>query len=77
VADPDDRVPENVQGTYYVDLQCIDCEVCHTVAPSNFMRSYGNGYSFVHKQPESEEERLECEEALAACPIEAIGDDGD
>lgn len=76
MADPNDRVGENVQGTYYVDTQCIDCDVCRDTAPDNFTRSDENGYSFVYKQPADEEERALCEEALAACPVEAIGNDG-
>jgi ferredoxin len=76
VADPNDRVEENAAGTYYVDTQCIDCDVCRDTAPDNFTRSDANGYSYVFKQPENEEERELCEEALAACPVEAIGNDG-
>jgi ferredoxin len=76
VADPNDRVGENALGTYYVDTQCIDCDVCRDTAPDNFTRSDENGYSFVYKQPETEDERALCEEALAACPVEAIGNDG-
>ena len=75
MADLNDRVPENVPGSYYVDWQCIDCEVCRTNAPDNFTRSE-DGYSFVNKQPETEEERELCEDALTACPVEAIGNDG-
>jgi ferredoxin len=76
VADPNDRVGENVRGTYYVDTQCIDCDVCRDTAPDNFTRSDENGYSFVYKQPETEDERALCDEALSACPVEAIGNDG-
>lgn len=76
MADPTDRVPENVGGTYYVDSQCIDCDVCRDTAPDNFTRSDESGYSFVYKQPETDDERTLCEEALAACPVEAIGNDG-
>lgn len=76
MADPNDRVGENVLGVYYVDTQCIDCDVCRDTAPDNFTRSDENGYSFVYKQPETEDERALCDEALAACPVEAIGNDG-
>lgn len=76
MADPNDRVGENVRGTYYVDTQCIDCDVCRDTAPDNFTRSDENGYSFVYKQPETEDERALCDEALSACPVEAIGNDG-
>ena len=76
MADPNDRVPENVPGTYYVDTNCIDCDVCRDTAPENFMRSDENSYSFVYKQPESDEERALCDEAMCCCPVEAIGNDG-
>lgn len=76
MADPNDRVGENVGGQYYVDSSCIDCDVCRDTAPDNFTRSDDNGYSFVYKQPDTEDERALCEEALMACPVEAIGNDG-
>ncbi|HVF54715.1 MAG TPA: ferredoxin [Pyrinomonadaceae bacterium] len=76
MADPNDRVAENAPGTYYVDTQCIDCDVCRDTAPDNFTRSDDGGYSFVYKQPETSDERELCEEALMACPVEAIGNDG-
>ncbi len=76
MADPNDRVPESVPGAYYVDSQCIDCDVCRDTAPDNFTRSDDNGYSYVYKQPTNDEELTLCEEALAACPVEAIGNDG-
>jgi ferredoxin len=41
------------------------------------MRSDKNNYSFVFKQPETEEETTLCEEALLCCPVEAIGNDGE
>ena len=76
MADPNDRVGENASGTYYVDTACIDCDVCRDTAPDNFTRSDSNGYSYVYKQPETAEEAELCEEALMACPVEAIGEDG-
>ncbi|MEJ7713056.1 MAG: ferredoxin [Pyrinomonadaceae bacterium] len=76
MADPADRVSESVAGMYYVDSQCIDCDVCRDTAPDNFTRSDENGYSYVYKQPETDEERILCDEALSSCPVEAIGIDG-
>ena len=73
--DPKDRVKENVSGRFYVDSACIDCDVCRDLAPANFLRSFKHAYSFVSKQPENETERAACEEALACCPVEAIGSD--
>ena len=74
--DKADKVKENVCGSYYVDSSCIDCDVCRDTAPENFMRCDENNYSFVFKQPETDEERTLCEEAMSCCPVEAIGKDG-
>lgn len=76
MAEIEDKLPENAHGKYYVDNQCIDCDVCRDTAPKNFTREDENGYSFVYRQPETAEEFELCEEALAACPVEAIGNDG-
>ena len=76
MADKEDKNPENVAGEFYVDSQCIDCDLCRETAPANFQRSEDNGYSYVCKQPENDEERSLCEEAKESCPVEAIGDDG-
>jgi ferredoxin len=67
---------EHVGGKYYVDNQCIDCDLCRETAPNNFKRNDDGGYSFVYKQPESPEEEAQCKEAKEGCPVEAIGDDG-
>jgi len=76
MADPDDKLPDQVPGKYYVDSSCIDCDVCRTTAPENFEANEDEGYSFVKKQPEGDEEEAACEEALESCPVESIGDDG-
>jgi ferredoxin len=77
MADPSDKVEGNVPGKYYLDTTCIDCDVCRTTAPENFEANEDEGFSFVSKQPENDEERAQCEEAMESCPVEAIGDDGD
>jgi ferredoxin len=77
VADPVDKLPENASGRYYVDSQCIDCDVCRVTAPANFQRDGEKGYSYVYSQPASPEEEAQTREAMDSCPVEAIGDDGD
>ena len=77
MADKADAYPDNVKGRYYCDDQCIDCDLCRETAPDNFTRNEEEGYSFVYKQPENDEERELCMQALEGCPVEAIGDDGD
>ncbi len=76
MADKENKVAENVSGAYYVDEQCIACEVCVNEAPDNFKMSDDGAYAFVFKQPESDEEKEACQAALASCPVDAIGDDG-
>lgn len=76
MSDIKDKLIDNVAGRYYVDNQCIDCDVCRDTSPANFKRNDNRGYSFVYKQPETDEETRLCAEAMNACPVEAIGDDG-
>jgi ferredoxin len=76
MADVANRYPENLPGKYYVDNQCIDCDLCRETAPSNFGRNDDGGYSYVFKQPTSPEEEKLCKEAMEGCPVEAIGDNG-
>tara|TARA_R110000824_G_scaffold14113_1_gene60488 strand:+ start:3677 stop:3907 length:231 start_codon:yes stop_codon:yes gene_type:complete len=76
MADKENRYPENVTGKFYCDDQCIDCDLCRETAPDNFTRNDDEGYSYVFKQPENEEELSLCKEAMDGCPVEAIGDDG-
>jgi ferredoxin len=74
MADVANKYPENITGKYYVDNQCIDCDLCRETAPDNFKRNEDGGYSFVYKQPENPEEEARCKEAKEGCPVEAIGD---
>ena len=76
MADPTDKLADNVEGPFYVDSSCIDCDLCRQTAPENFTRNEDEGYSYVSKQPESEEEEQNCRDAIEECPVEAIGDDG-
>jgi len=76
MADKDDKLANQPEGEFYVDSQCIDCNLCRETAPDNFKRDDDAGYSYVYKQPENDEERKLSEEALESCPVEAIGDDG-
>jgi ferredoxin len=76
MAEIGEKLRENVPGRYYVDRQCIDCDVCRDTAPANFTRNDEDGYSYVFKQPVNQQEYELCREAFDACPVEAIGDDG-
>ena len=71
------KLPENVDGTFYVDVTCIDCDLCRQTAPANFTRNADKGYSYVSKQPASAAEEKLCAQAKEECPVDSIGDDGE
>ncbi len=76
MADKANKHPDNAPGKYYVDNQCIDCDLCRQTAPNNFSHNEKDGYSYVSKQPAEPDEEKACQEAKEACPVNAIGDDG-
>jgi len=39
MADVANKYSENVEGKFYVDDQCIDCDLCRETAPANFKRN--------------------------------------
>ena len=67
-----DRHPENVDGDWYVDTRCIDCDVSRHHAPS-LIASLADGQSVVVRQPESPREIQEMWRAALACPTRSIG----
>jgi ferredoxin len=76
MGEKNERYEDNVPGTWYVDKKCILCSVCSEAAPNNFREAQTNDHDVVYKQPETPDEETQCLEALAACPVEAIGNDG-
>lgn len=77
MADPKQKVERNVGGSWYVDIDCIDCDLCRTTAPDNFEANEDDGYSYVFVQPRSPVEEELCRQALEECPVEAIGNDAE
>lgn len=71
-----ERSPENVSGRYYVDTSCIACDQCCMMAPGFFARNEETGASYVCRQPVTDDEIVLVEEALGACAVAAIGNDG-
>jgi ferredoxin len=45
-------------------------------APIFFIMNDNDGHVHVKNQPQTPEEIAECERALASCPVDAIGNDG-
>ncbi len=44
------RLAQNVEGEFFVDSSCIDCDACRQIAPATF-RDHGD-QSSVWQQPE-------------------------
>jgi glyoxylase-like metal-dependent hydrolase (beta-lactamase superfamily II)/ferredoxin len=65
------RLIENVEGDFYVDASCIDCDACRQIAPASF-RDHG-GQSSVYRQPQNPGEQHRAFMALVACPTASIG----
>lgn len=76
MADINEKNPKNVDGKYYVDTECTNCEDCRELAPDFFAEDEDEGLTYVSKQPSTEEEIELVEEALEGCPVESIGNDG-
>jgi ferredoxin len=69
------KFSENVPGQFYVDKQCIDCDLCRQCAPTIFKRHFagGMGHSYVGRQPLTPQEKSVAMDTMRACPVEAIG----
>ncbi|HVF89458.1 MAG TPA: ferredoxin, partial [Blastocatellia bacterium] len=65
------RRAENVEGDFYVDSTCIDCDLCRQIAPDTF--SDIGDQSIVHRQPASPAQELSALKALVTCPTASIG----
>ncbi|MBD2098139.1 MBL fold metallo-hydrolase [Trichocoleus sp. FACHB-591] len=65
------RHPQNINGDFYVDTTCIDCDTCRWMTPEVFHRE--DEQSVVYHQPVDETERLRAMQALLSCPTSSIG----
>lgn len=77
MANRDDKAASNVAGRYYVDNSCISCGQCCDIAPDYFAEDSTKGGMYVKKQPTDAEGVNVCDQAMQACPVEAIGNDGE
>ncbi|MFB2837159.1 MBL fold metallo-hydrolase [Floridanema evergladense] len=65
------RRSENVNGDFYVDRTCIDCDTCRWMAPEVFYEA--GEQSAVYHQPANPSERVKAIQALLSCPTASIG----
>ena len=60
------RLAANVDGDFYVDETCIDCDACRQIAPATF-HDHG-AQSSVYRQPETDADVHRAMMALVSCP---------
>lgn len=65
------RHAENLDGDFFVDTTCIDCDLCRQIAPDTF--SDISDQSVVHHQPETPQQEFDALKALITCPTASIG----
>jgi glyoxylase-like metal-dependent hydrolase (beta-lactamase superfamily II)/ferredoxin len=71
MAQIDQRLRQNVEGDFFVDSSCIDCDACRQIAPAVFSELHDQ--SFVHQQPRTPYDQQRALMALVACPTASIG----
>jgi glyoxylase-like metal-dependent hydrolase (beta-lactamase superfamily II)/ferredoxin len=65
------KTPLSVEGEFFVDRTCIDCETCAQLAPEIFAEH--DGFFYVSRQPRGADEVRMATRALLSCPVGAIG----
>lgn len=63
--------PQNIEGEFFVDNTCIDCDTCRWMAPRTFTRK--GKQSAVYHQPKNDLEKKKALQALLSCPTASIG----
>jgi ferredoxin len=76
MADKENKVPDNIPGSFYVDTSCIACGICIAEAPDTFKYNEDESLAYVYAQPANEEHTASAKQALNHCTADAIGDDG-
>lgn len=71
MADRKKRLESNVDGQFFVDATCINCDACRQLAPETFQEI--GDYSAVMRQPVGETQTRRAYQALLACPVGSIG----
>jgi len=71
MADPKKRFPDNVDGDFFVDTSCINCDTCRQLAPEVFGET--EDYSFVKSQPRTPDQTQQALRAVVSCPTGSIG----
>jgi glyoxylase-like metal-dependent hydrolase (beta-lactamase superfamily II) len=70
MADERRRLDGNVEGPWFVDASCIDCDAVRQIAPTMFGRE--GRFSIVTRQPSTSEEETLMWRAVIACPTRSV-----
>jgi glyoxylase-like metal-dependent hydrolase (beta-lactamase superfamily II)/ferredoxin len=65
------KLPSNIDGNFFVDSTCINCDACRQLAPETFLEQQDS--SSVYHQPEGDLDSLHAYQAMIACPVGSIG----
>ena len=65
------RLRNNSPGPFFVDSSCIDCGSCWQIDPKHL--AHKEKTSYVHTQPQGQQEIQQAFLALLDCPVSAIG----
>jgi len=71
------RLRRNDWGRFYVTDECNACGICALYAPANFERSVDGSYYYLIQQPYDDWEEQAILDAMEACQMRCIRDDGD
>jgi hypothetical protein len=65
--------PAGVEGPWFVDDRCIDCDAARHVAPGLIVRNPGDGVSVFTRQPQTDDEVAMAWLAVLVCPTRSVG----
>ena len=65
------KLQGNIDGNFFVDSTCINCDACRQLAPETFQEQHD--FSSVYHQPAGDLERHHAYQAMIACPVGSIG----
>ena len=65
------KLSSNIEGNFFVDSTCINCDACRQLAPETFQEH--EQYSSVYRQPAVDLDRHHAYQAMIACPVGSIG----
>ncbi len=64
--------PRNVDGPWFVDMNCISCDTCTDISPEIFGRD-DDRRAFVREHRPEEAKLFQF--AVESCPVEAVGEE--